>query len=297
MPTIRDLVDKTRQMVWGSTTDPLNVLSQDYTPGDSTISLAYNARGVTSGSLVSVGLNTFYVLQQSSDQATLSVLPGADGGPNEAVNAGAVVRLRPKATDWSIFREVHDAIVDMSSPRTGLFWGASFTAAPRYNTDMYPMPQTWWDADNQPQRMLRARWRERGTGSYYTLHSAEWQPERFAVRIYQEPDNASEYEFTFGFPFLAPSSLDDECFDLGMTERSTQDIPPLRAASRLALSVEGRRAQPFAQGDSRRPDEVPMTASVTVAREFSREYREAVMAERTRLQSLWDFQMRMGDEP
>ena len=109
--------------------------------------------------------------------------------------------------------------------------------------------------------------------------------------------DATKYEFTFGFPFNAPTALDNDCFELGLTEKSQQDIPPLRAAARLALSVEGRRAQPMSQGDSRRPEEVPMTASVTVAREFSREYREAVMAERSRLQALFGFQMRVGDEP
>lgn len=296
MATIGDLVNKTREMIWGGLTDPLNVLAEDYTPGQGEITLQYARAGVAPGSLVTVGLNTFYVMQQSSDQRTLLVLPKADGGPDEAALAGSVVRLRPKATDWSIFREIHDAIADMASPRTGLFWAATFETQANSHNSMYPLPQTWWDADNQPNRMIRARWRQTGTGRWFPLHTAEWQVERYALHVYQEPVEASTFEFTFAFPYLTPSSLADECFDLGLTEKSTQDIPPLRAAARLSLTLEGRRAQPFAQGDSRRPEEVPITASLGVTREFMREYREAVMAERTRLQGLWDFQQRMGDE-
>lgn len=297
MATIGDLVDKTRQMVWGGLTEPLNLLADDYTPGSGVIKILHPRLGVAPGALACVGLNTFYVMAVSSDGQTLQVLPSADGGPDEAHVAGEVVRLRPRATTWSIFREIHDAIADMSSPRTGLFWMATFESAPNHSSDMYPLPQTWWDASNQPQRMIRARWEDRGSGTWTTLHTAEWQVERYAVRIFQPAESAARYEFTFAWPFLTPSSLDDDLFDLGLTEKSTQDIPPLRAAGRLALTAEGRRNQPFSQGDSRRPEEVPMSANTSVSREFMREYREAVMAERTRLQGLFEFEMRIGDEP
>lgn len=295
MTTVGDLVDKTRQMVWGSISEPMNVLAEDYTAGGDTIKLQYSTRGIGMGSLVSCGLNTFYVLAQSGDERTLTVIPAADGGPDDDCLAGSIVRLKPKATTWSIFREIHDAIVDMSSPRTGLFVPLAFEANPHYNSDLYTVPEEWLTGGVDPQRLVRARYKIRGEDTWQPLHSVDWMAERWAVRIYFPPDNASKYEFTFGFPYVNPTSLADDVADLGL-QKSTQDIPPLRAAQRLALSVEGRRAQPFAQGDSRRPEEVPVTASLGVSRDFGREYREAVMAERSRLQAMFSFQTRVGDE-
>ena len=294
--TISDLVDKTRSMVFGGSADTLNVLADDYVAGSGNLRLQYPNRGISNGSLLSVGLNTLYVLAANGDGSSFTVLPSADGGPDTNVISGTVVRCRPKVTTWAVFREIHDAIVDMASPKTGLFQALSFTSTVRHNSSTYPLPQDWWDDALGPQRLVRARYRETGTDNWLPLHSAEYQVERYAVRVVHEPENALQYEFTFGFPFYSPQALDDTCDDLGLTEKSQQDIPPLRAAARLSLGVEGRRTQPFAQGDSRRPEEVPITASLSVSREFDRQYREAVMAERSRLVGLFGFQTRIGDE-
>lgn len=295
--TASDLVEKVRSMLWGGAGDTLNALAADYTAGSGTLSLQIPNRAVGSGNLISVGLNTFYVVA-NADGTSLSVLPAADGGPDQDIVAGTIARIKPRSTTWSIFREIHDAIVDMGSPRTGLFQALSFEAVAQQDpTRMYALPTGWWDDALGPQRLVRARWRPRGINTWETLHSAEYLVERYAVRVAREPIEAAQYQFTFAFPFYAPQALTDEMDDLGLTEKSQQDIPPLRAAARLSLGVEGRRVQPFSQGDARRAEEVPITASLSVAREFNREYREAVMAERSRLQSLWSFTRPLGDMP
>lgn len=295
MATMADLVTKTRSMLGGGIGATMARTAAPYNPGDSTITLQ-TAQRISAGSLISVGLNTFYVTGVTQDALTFQVIAGADGGPDEAFLSNSIALIKPRQTNWRIFQELHDAIVDLASPRSGVFWAASFEADVRYSDFVYPLPELWWESDQQPIKLLRTRYR-RGTGSgndWQDLSAAHWLPERYAVRLMFQPDDARKFEFTFAFPFIPPSTLDEDLFDLGLTEPSTQDLPPLRAAGRLALGVEGRRVQPYSQGDTRRPEEVPVTASLGVERDFLREYREGVMAEQSKLQALWAPRFAMG---
>jgi hypothetical protein len=96
-------------------------------------------------------------------------------------------------------------------------------------------------------------------------------------------------------PYLTPTGLSDEMFDLGLTEKSTQNLPPLRAAARIAMGLEMQRLQQKAQGDSRRPSEVPPTSNSSMAREWERQFTAGVDAEKTRLQRLFSYKFPIGE--
>lgn len=297
--TIEDLVEKTRSMVWGSQMDTLSLLGEPYVPGSGTVVLQENILAPGSavqGGLLCVGLNTFYILRQSTDGKTLTVIPKADGGPEVAVPSGALVRAKPKATTWSIFREIHDAIADMASPRTGLYRALHYELPRAGFTGMYSFPQGWFDAAVQPQKLVGVHYQALANGEWLPIHTAEWNVQQYAVRILSEPEDARTYRFTFAFPYYTPENLTDELFDLGLTEKSTQDIPPLRAAARLALSLEGQRVQPKAQGDSRRPGEVPPRSNAAMSDDWMRAYEEAVRAEASRLRALFPYRFAIGDD-
>lgn len=293
MPTMDDLVKKTRGMLFGGMGDTLARTATQYNPGDTTFNLQDRVQ-IGAGSLISCDLNTFYVSGVTADGTTMKIIAGADGGPDMPCAANSIARIKPKATNWSIFRELVDAIVDLASPRSGIFWADSFQLPVNFVEGLYPLPPTWWEAQNFPLKMLKVRAKRSGIDDWLDVGGALWLPERFAVRVPYIPEDCLVLEFTFAWPFLTPAELTDDLFDLGLTERSTQDLPPLRAAGMLALGVEGRRAQPYSQGDTRRPEEVPTTTSLGVERDFLREYRERVMAEQSRLQALWTPRFVMG---
>jgi hypothetical protein len=61
------------------------------------------------------------------------------------------------------------------------------------------------------------------------------------------------------------------------------DIPPLGAASNLLRTTESRRTQISSQGDTRRPDEVPVSSNSSIASQLDRQYRDRVQEEMIRL--------------
>jgi hypothetical protein len=61
------------------------------------------------------------------------------------------------------------------------------------------------------------------------------------------------------------------------------DIPVLGAAIELLLTTESRRTQVQTQGDSRRPEEVPISSNSAIAGQLQREYQSRVREEMTRL--------------
>jgi hypothetical protein len=205
-----------------------------------------------------------------------------------------VVIVKPKTTTWAIFREIHDAIADLASPLSGLYQPLSFEADYNYQ-GFYSVPQTWFDAAVQPQRFIRASYRINPEQNWIPIFGAEWLVERYAVQILDQPSEARRLEFTFGMPYLTPTGLSDEMFDLGLTEKSTQNLPPLRAAARIAMGLEMQRLQQKAQGDSRRPSEVPPTSNSSMAREWERQFTAGVDAEKTRLQRLFSYKFPIGE--
>jgi hypothetical protein len=64
---------------------------------------------------------------------------------------------------------------------------------------------------------------------------------------------------------------------------SMVDIPALGAAIDLLRTTESRRTQVSAQGDSRRPEEVPVSSNSAIANQMEREYRQRVQDEMSRL--------------
>lgn len=292
---IRDLVERTRTMVFGSVPDPLVRLANDRAAGGDEITLSTTIHKIAPGSLVSCGLNTFYVELVSGD--TIRVIPSADGGPDTACMAGEILRVAPRATTFTIFAEIRDAIVDMASPRNGLYRPLQYEKVRTGFDGVYSYPQGWYDALVQPSKFIGAWYQSLGGGQDWTrVFSAEWMPEEYAVKILEEPESARNYRFIFGFPYYAPTDIDDALFDLGLTEASTQGIPMLRAAARLSMSQEAMRNQLKSQGDSRRPSEVPPRAHASLADEWMRQYEEQINAERSRLNSLFPYTMRIGDE-
>jgi hypothetical protein len=290
MTTMGDLVAEVRSMIMGSMPNEISTLADGFNPGDSTISLTYPKKNLNAGAMLCVGLNTFQVLAADSAGQTISIYAGADGGPIEVAPQGALVQIKPRYTDWSIFREINGEIVTMSSPASGLYSVASFTSPPDWVNGTYTLPVAWTAI---PQRLLRARYQRLGTDYFQTIRNAEWQPETQQIRVYGPQPGAAQLEFTLAFPFSTADSLATDATTLGLST-FTQDIPGLGAAANLLRATEGRRQQVFSQGDPRRPDEISPGANIGLSREFARIQSERISQEATRLLTQYGYRMSLG---
>lgn len=259
MTTIADLVNDTRARLSGTFADTMNTLGADYVPGSGTVTLGYDAV-ITPGAVLSCGENTWYVLGQDQTNArTLTVVPSYDGGPDVAKTSGAYVRVKPRVTDWSIFVNLRDQIMAMCSPANGLgridFWmeyGITLSGT-------YPPP-----TGVVPEKLLAA----------YGFDGQKWWQikdaflELGAVRVFD--DRWSRYCFVYREPFKEVTSFtQDAVNDIGLSE-SMLDIPVLGAAGLALLSIEARRNQVDAQGDTRRASEVQAGSNMGSGREMLR---------------------------
>lgn len=273
MTTYADLVADVRERLSSSLTDELNTLATPYTPGDASITLSYDARKMAPGTVLTCGTNTWYVLSWNNATMTAQILAGIDGAPSLAAAAGDVVRIGPRFTDWSIFKNIRDQIAAMGTSENGLgilnFW----VDLANYDTNLYVPP-----AGVVPQR-IRAAYGKSGT-HWYPVRRWSW--EVGAIHVYDESSFA-EFTFVYQDDFTLPTLLtQDPVADSGLSS-TMLDIPVLGAAAMLMLGKESQRNQIAAQGDTRRAAEVTAGANIGTAREWLRMRDQRIADEYSRM--------------
>jgi hypothetical protein len=284
MTTMQDLVNDVRRRVYGTMTENVNLIQTSASAGQTSLQLELGVDGIQRGMLLSSGLNVWFVKGVYAVDNTVYVVPGYDGAPLNSVTTGDVVYVRPRMTDWFAFNAINDAIRGLSSPDAGLYKVGTWIdeVDPTYQT--YDVPA---EAANMV-NLARVRWRWPGTPDiwadlaprhYRWVYSADQNRIRLLVSI----PSGTEIEFTYKAPFTQATSLsDDPVADVGLSD-TMLDIPVLGAAIELLLTTESRRTQIQTQGDSRRPEEVQVSANSAIAQQLRREYKGRVQEEMARL--------------
>jgi len=284
MSTVADLVADVRRRVYGSMTENVNLFQSSASAGQTSLQLELGVDGIQKGMLLSSGLNVWFVKGVYSTDNTVFVIPGYDNSPKNSVTAGDMLYVRPRMTDWYAFNAINDQLRSMSSPEAGLYKIGTWVAEvdPTYQT--YEVPVEAADMIN----ILRVRWRWPGTTDVWSNLAPRhyrWQysTEQNVIRLLLSIPSGTEIEFTYKAPFAMATSLtDDPVADLGLSD-SMLDIPALGAAIELLYTTESRRTQVTSQGDSRRPDEVPVTSNSSIAGALQRTYKARVQEEMSRL--------------
>lgn len=288
-----DLVAQVRSMLFGALGTDMNLLDGAYDPSDNRIRFKYAKRSLAVGATLSVGLNTFYVLEVASTGLEALILPRYDGGPDVAVPDGTPVYIKPRMTAWAGFRELQSEARSLSSPLNGLYWPKVLAGPVDWSNGVYPLPDDFGD----PIRLVRSRYKFSGETAYATMGDTEFQVERRAVRANATSPAAISVEFTFAMPFDIPLDLDTELDTLGINN-AYADIMAMGAAATLVRAFEGRRVQPNSQGDTRRSEEVSVGSSSALARQWRAEQKMAIDQEYARLIGTYGYQMALpfGDE-
>lgn len=284
MATIQDLVSDVRRRVYGSMTENVNLAQVSASAGQTSLQLELGVDGIQKGMLLSSGLNVWFVKGVYANDNTVFVIPGYDGSPQQAVSAGDMVYVRPRMTDWFAFNALNDVLRRLSSPENGLYKIGTWTAEVDATYQTYVVPTAAEDMTN----ILRVRWRVPGTTDVWTdLPDRMWRwvysADQNVIRILRNIPSGTDVEFTYKAPFTLATALDDDpVADCGLTD-SMLDIPALGAAAMLLRTTEARRTQVSTQGDSRRPEEVPVTANSSIASQLDREFKNRVQEEMIRL--------------
>jgi hypothetical protein len=285
---LRDAVQSVRSMLTGSMLGDITILQDAYDPNtDTTLTFRYGKASLSPGTVLSVGLNTFVVLEVASGGTSAVVLPSADGGPNVAAPAGEVVYVQPHFTTAAVYRELISEAAGLSSPLNGLFATAMLQSdGVSYTDGVYLIDSGDIAAGREILRLIRSEYRIGDTYAWQEFTDCQWQPSGSVVRVFQDPPDATEYLFTFATTFGTPTALDDDLLDFGITD-TVAECMTLGAAAAMALGWEGRRTQPLSQGDSRRAQEVSITGNTSLARMFEAKKQARVNEEAARLLSVY----------
>ena len=285
MPTLGDLVVKTKRLLHSNTRTELDKLNG--AAGTSgTITVEHQAPGIRAGSYLSIGsptqgYETIYVYSRSG--ATVTVERGMDGSSAFNFADDTLVEVEPRFTGHQIVEAVKDAIhalpenlfaVDTDS--------ASFAATDDRSvsitlsngfTRILNAVRTARDSEDR-KLSVNVSVREYG-GSYYLI-------------LQEFVEKAITVEYTYAYPFVTGTlNIDTDIVSTVKMDTSMLDIPCLAAASALMMVDESLRSDTHAMGASRDEGVVASGDRIRQSMVLRQKYEQRVSEEARRLMAKW----------
>jgi len=283
MTTMNDLIFDVKRTAYAGLPEKVNLVSASANAGATTLTLELDINGITEGSIISSGLNVWYVKGALSNTNQVFVIPGYDNSPQSSVAPGDMVYVRPTVTHWRIFNSLNDEIRRLSSPAVGLYSLQYWTVEsdPTYQT--YPVPASATVTD-----IARVRFRMPGTTDVWgDLPNSAYRYDKVngLVQLLRMVPSGTDVQFIYKAPFVAATSIDDDVQTVCKLSSTMNDIPVLGVVMGLMQTTETRRNTTQIQGDTRRAAEVGAGANANAASMMRREYNERVTEEYARLTS------------
>jgi hypothetical protein len=294
MPTIGDVVTRTKRLLNSNTRTELDAVHTLLAAGDTTIRLKYQTDGIRAGSYISIGdgtnpYETMYVHARNGEYAT--VQRGIDGSAGYAWPAGTSIEVEPRFTEHQIFEAVKDALRAMpnnlyavSTEAVSFSTTEQSVAVAALNDPTHATPGTGFNhilsstrtARSGEDRLLAFNTKVQGYAGTYELIRQEGIEKAVTVNLtYSHP-------FATGTLTLAIDLVDT----VGMTVEMT-DIPALGAAASLLLGEESLRLDLHSQGDSRSDAAVAAGDRARYSLVLQAQYDRRVSEEARRLMSKW----------
>ena len=283
MTTINDLIFDVKRMAYGGLPEKINLVSASANAGVTALTMQLDISGITEGTVLSSGLNVWYVKGTVASSNQVLVVPGWDNSPQSSVAPDDIVYVRPAVTHWQIFNALNDEMRKLSSPAIGLYslqyWDAEVD--PTYQT--YPVPASATIID-----IARVRFRMPGTTDVWgDLPNSAYRYDKTnnLVQLLRMIPSGTDVQFVYKAPFVAASSVSDDVQTVCKLADTMNDIPVLGVVTALLQTTESRRNTLAIQGDTRRASEVQSQANAAAASMMRREYSERIQEEYARLVS------------
>lgn len=270
MTNAQDWIDATRYRLMSGHQEQLNRLASAYTAGSGTLSFEFDIAGIRQGTVLSVGLSTFYVWEVNTNLKTATVSAGWDGTNDEDLESGSIVRVSPRFTDSQILRALNDDISDICSPANGLYQVG--TAELTYNSALigYDLSAAYNIISPIELRVENPgsykEWARIPSHKYRIVKAAPTGEEGFdsgmALFLYEQWGGATgdRIHLTYRKSFNTLANANSTKVSTGIP-KTAWDIPPMGAAISLMAGREIKRSFTESQGDPRRATEVSAGAS------------------------------------
>lgn len=300
MTTLGDLVESTRRYLFTGQSEEMNRLTGAIDGLVTSFTMDFDTAGISLGTIISIDLEEIYVWSVASPTKTITdCIRGYNGTIATSHNIQSLVTVRPKFSNYRIVEAINNELLDLSSPVNGLYqiksvdltfnpsaYGYDITGATdiidiaevRYR-DVGPM-KTWPKIDSYT--LLRNMPK---TGAYGDF------PSGFGLVIYEGAMPGLPIHLRYKAPFTPLQAFANDALDEAGLPETAHDIPPMGAAIRLVASREIRRNFDETQGEPRRADEVPPSASGQSISGLVRLRQQRIMAEAARLTKAYGYSL------
>ena len=292
-----DLIAATRRYLYGRERQQANQLAGDLTDLTTTVQFTYDLGGIQPGATIGVGLEEMYVWTVDPGTKTAVVQRGMNGSQPGTHFTGDLVTVGPRYSDWEIFSELNNTLIDLSAPTSGLFQVRTVDLTAVSGQVGYDFPTTDFLS------IADVAWQVPNTVTKSWVEITDWQlsydlpvgafPSGTALFINGDQPIPQQTIRVRYRALLSPLvSLTDPVITITGLPGTALDIPSLGAALRV---MDGRaigRADFTRQGDTRRADEVRVAEVTQAPAALRARYAQRVQAEAARLQQQWPLRGR-----
>lgn len=295
MTTCQNLIDETKRYLYAGQREAMNQLTGAHNNSTTTFSLLNATTGIAAGAYLSVDLEIVYVWSVNESAKTCSV-QRAMLGSTAATHADlSLVYVNAKFPDFNIFQALNADLNDLSASTNGLYGVGNVDLTYNAAISGYDLTGVTGIID-----ILRIRYQAYGPSKiwpeikkYQLKIGAESSDfaSTYALILYEGAAPGRIVRVTYSTPFTQFAAATDNVTVTGLPT-TAYDIPPLGAAMRLVAVRETQRNFNEAQGDSRRPTEVPPGAQLQGMKGLQMMRQMRIRAESSRLQDQYPVRRR-----
>lgn len=264
--TLAEAIQQTRRILLTSRREIRNRLTDAVTAGAGSITCDFPLGALQTGSRISIDLEDFYVW--SVDGVTATLEPGDNGSIPAAHDAGAIVRVNTKFSDFEIQRAINDVLRELSSPGSGLYRVNTVDLVNNGAVVGYDLTDVTGIQD-----IIEIKYDDPGSMKLWPpIPEGNWRlqrqavttdfPSGFALTIFDHPaaDDGATIRVTYKGEYSPLADYTDNVETVAGLRCSAHDLLWIGAGIRLTDSREIARNFSDSQGEPRRAGEVPAGA-------------------------------------
>ena len=286
MSTVAQLINRTQRQLLSGIVEQRNKLSSTITAAGTSVTVDYALDSLRVGQTFEIEAELFYIWAADTTTRTLTVERGWNGTTAAAHTAGAILTINPRFPRNQIFEAFNDELQDLSSPLNGLFQVKTFDIAYNGNDVMLNIPavKSIIDLISVSLRHIATDYplirkvklvRDLPTDDFSSTYAIKFEENTMSGRLRV----VYKTEFT-------PLTLESESFETNAgLPLSCEDIIVLGTQIRMIAPRETKRSFSESQGDTRRPEEIPVggvSGTLTNLRALKRDRIQAEAAKLTR---------------
>jgi hypothetical protein len=284
MSTAAALLDRVQRQLLSGTVEQRNKLAVAVDASETSFVTTYDVGGLRPGTVFEVDSELCYIWEVNQGTKTLTVERGYSGTTPATHSIDSTIVINPRFPKAQMFDALNQDIDDLASPVHGLFAVVSIDLP--YNGSDRQIDIT--GATNVIDLIeVRLRYLSddypiiRGTRLQRNLPTTDF-PSGYSI-VFDDDIMAGTLRVTYKSGFSRVSSLTDDIQSVAKVPTTMEDILEMGVIMRILSSREVKRSFLEGQGDTRRPDEVPVGAMRDSFANVLRLRRDRIIAEKAKL--------------